>query len=672
MKNDNTTKLKTDIINNNVVFFCGSGISFGSNILSFKELLEIIWTVLFEKFKDIDKNTVLCSFNIDSINISQNIPLNKNTINRLKYISDNFQPELFLSILKELTQSDNVIQIWKCVNDKFFETTLNNTQLSNFKPFPNLIHYLIVYYSYISKNPILTVNYDNMLERAAANMKVDFECFKWNDTPPTFNKNKIQIIKLHGDSAWTNNKPLKSEDILCTLNQLSKTYLNWENYITKLADNKSICFLGYSGRDADYYPLFNKISYSNENSSFYWCLKIPKENNIDAAKKATYDNALRLNNCKIINKYPNEFFENLFKNVDDNYQQSIISFKKLCTCSLKEDQILNKNYISKAIHDWYKNLNINFVNNKNLYNTLWITLLSRIGNNITLYHELISNNKYTTKTKAKHNDNWIYYITREKVRCYREIANFTCYKKSAKDLIKWSLKNNKKFEIQWLTGKLENVSADYMMIPANLHYQIKNQWKWAIKAVKVYILFCILLNNFKKAKQLNKQGIEVLSQEAALRFCAFKLRLFSTFKQNRLLEKTRSNVTTLLYEAEKIGNIATMNGAWHYINKYKINLNLVKSYQTKVNSLKIISNDYTWKRRINDNTKAIIKYSVQSGNVLDVVKNILLLNKQQGFLQETYKQILKYSVSLITPKKLQNAIKKIIIDNKILNNKELN
>lgn len=263
----------------NVFFFAGSGVSYLSNMPSAGKVL--FETARFflpqeEEFKAA----------------------------REKVISDanhySIQPEVFYENLLYLINSVEVLSLWQCLSPLYLRQ-------HNYPHLPNINHLYIAAYSASNLVPIFTTNFDCLFEEAAEELKVPYRVIlPYTGTEKEVidafqngraEKNTAYIFKLHGSISSSNGNPAGS--LRTTMNSISRVNFPVIDFIQQLCSQKHIVFVGYSGRDIDYFPEIKKRTLSMRP---FWVDKFQ-----DTATK---------NNCAYIDAvavhcYPNELFADI-------------------------------------------------------------------------------------------------------------------------------------------------------------------------------------------------------------------------------------------------------------------------------------------------------------------------------------------------------------------------
>jgi len=149
-------------------------------------------------------------------------------------------PEIYHEILAHLG-GPGALEIWRCLT--FWESPTDAPQLAALDLGPNLVHMLTVYLAWRCRTPVVTVNFDQMLERAAERLGL---------TPrvelgaPTDGRS-VAIWKLHGSVADIGS-------IRTTLQSITASFPRELRAIEREFRRARGCLIGYSGRDIDFFP----------------------------------------------------------------------------------------------------------------------------------------------------------------------------------------------------------------------------------------------------------------------------------------------------------------------------------------------------------------------------------------------------------------------------------
>ncbi len=148
-------------------------------------------------------------------------------------------PEIYHEVLLEVG-GEETRQIWSALS--LWESGVGS-RLQRFSLRPNLIHLLSAYLAWKSATPLVTVNFDQMLERAVSqlglNPAVSLEARTETDT--------VALWKLHGTV-----DDLSS--IRTTLQAITASNPQALRSVRREFDRAAGCLIGYSGRDIDFFP----------------------------------------------------------------------------------------------------------------------------------------------------------------------------------------------------------------------------------------------------------------------------------------------------------------------------------------------------------------------------------------------------------------------------------
>lgn len=211
---------------NDLVFFCGSGISLSSHIPGTQEILFETCKIFFPQ------------------EISQE---------EINSISNTIQPEIFYERLLYLTNNnDACLHLWKSLNDD------NNH--------PNLNHLFIVKYSFLNRVPVITTNFDLMFEKAAEILGIKYKVLLPNDDFNSSDNETLYILKVHGSLGSGDNA---TKELSITMTSLTKINSSLIKYLYSLMKEKHLCIVGYSGRDLDLYPYIREYSHPGGKRIFW-------------------------------------------------------------------------------------------------------------------------------------------------------------------------------------------------------------------------------------------------------------------------------------------------------------------------------------------------------------------------------------------------------------------
>lgn len=152
----------------------------------------------------------------------------------------NSLPEIYHEVLLELG-GETTREIWKVLS--MWERLGEATSLAAFDLGPNIVHHLVAYLSWKTERPAITVNFDNMLERASENLGLRPDA-RLSAEPGA---DRVAIWKLHGTVEH-------QRSIRTTLQGITATDRTVLDRIEREFKRSNGCLIGYSGRDIDFFP----------------------------------------------------------------------------------------------------------------------------------------------------------------------------------------------------------------------------------------------------------------------------------------------------------------------------------------------------------------------------------------------------------------------------------
>ncbi|TKB05861.1 SIR2 family protein [Desulforhopalus sp. IMCC35007] len=225
--------------NGEIIFFAGSGISLGSGLHGAPEILQ----------------HSLISF-LPSIHSDE-----------LKLFT-NMQPEVVYEILISLSPSTEMaLHVWNCLSPD----TLSRYGIG-IKP--NIVHAILARYSDKHGLPIITTNFDTLFEKAADINGIHRSIYMPADIPPEVRPHlgEMTLCKLHG-SIMDKGGNISVHGLYTTMTDISKINVPWLEYLASWLKTHHICFMGYSGRDIDIFPMIQSLSISNACRKPIWVNK---------------------------------------------------------------------------------------------------------------------------------------------------------------------------------------------------------------------------------------------------------------------------------------------------------------------------------------------------------------------------------------------------------------
>jgi hypothetical protein len=121
---------------------------------------------------------------------------------------------------------------------------------------PLLAHYLIVWLASKASLPVITTNFDRLLEKAAENLHLSPNIVG-PEGPFSINK-QFEIWKVHGTVG---------QKLFALMPQITQPNFKLLAALESLYQENHVCFVGYSGRDVDLFPLIK--SFKNLRQPFW-------------------------------------------------------------------------------------------------------------------------------------------------------------------------------------------------------------------------------------------------------------------------------------------------------------------------------------------------------------------------------------------------------------------
>lgn len=557
-----------------IVFFAGSGIGYDSGLVDIFDVL----TRTEEVF-------------LPTLNIRQ------------KEIIGRIQPELFYSILLECSHNNNrCLDMWKCLNPQ--------TWTPEYHPEPNFVHYFVAAYSYLADVPVFTVNYDTMFETAC--LKLGIDNYKVLLDPPIQGTEKsdhaLKICKLHGDIGFNIHGDIDPAVFKTTMSEISKINQPWLEYISAFQQSKNFCFIGYSGRDIDYYPNMKKEFKKGKSPQPFWMMS---QKSIDD-KDETFLNADRIGNTIIINHYPNDIFPKIY---DEVFEKTDFQFKmkKIYTAPLKK--------IEKSVKYQFLDMLMAKIPQVHIHTELfWIVFTQRINmiNELRKSLDDFDTNIFTM-------DKWEKYLfLNAKIKCECVHAQFIKYRETAKELLALadSVKEKTPEDYRWIMdAKLHLISSYQMMIPAHLHFKIPLSYRKYCLALYVRFRFFLLNLEFKyliKRKQRKFKEIDDMTittvQEAKIRAYSMDVKI-NPKGCKRKLERLKK-------EAGERGNYTTFYGVDKYLNRLSTSRERIEDIERAVAMTHELSTESIAKRDLGD-YRGALNIAIENDDTLSIIKNLL-------------------------------------------------
>jgi hypothetical protein len=214
------------LINHPTLLFAGSGVSIG-----FPSVLPSAWEMLHE------------------ITLPITIP-DYTPKDEMEAVS-NALPELYYEALIEFVGED-AASLWQLLRLGQSEPELAKYELG-----PNSAHLVLVYLAWRWRLPVLTTNFDTMLEIAAQMLGlIPVTCYDAgvHHFRIALQENEVAIWKLHGSVADT-------KSIHTTLYTITQLHRDLFAKLRQLFEEHRACLIGYSGRDIDLFPKILEFSF---------------------------------------------------------------------------------------------------------------------------------------------------------------------------------------------------------------------------------------------------------------------------------------------------------------------------------------------------------------------------------------------------------------------------
>lgn len=123
---------------------------------------------------------------------------------------------------------------------------------------PTLAHYLIVKVAACGRVPVITTNFDCLLEEAARRLKLRPEAI--GPSGPYWPEGaEFPIWKVHGSIGAANQSTVPS-DLLATVSRITHPNIRLLRELRALFRERHVCFVGYSGSDLDLFPMIRDFS----------------------------------------------------------------------------------------------------------------------------------------------------------------------------------------------------------------------------------------------------------------------------------------------------------------------------------------------------------------------------------------------------------------------------
>lgn len=206
---ESSQKLSALVLDGKVVFFVGSGVS-----LSYPACLPSVTRIL-------------------ELGLSLYLP--KGSSDYKTNILDNIMPEVFYHELMAFI-GENALLPFRV--------------LAHPSAKPTLAHYFIVWASIRAQVPIITTNFDCLLEKASRDLLGIEPMVVLPSGPYSDHTHPLPVWKVHGSIDM---------DILATMPQITQPNPILLKALQSLLADRHICFVGYSGSDIDLFPMIKDL-----------------------------------------------------------------------------------------------------------------------------------------------------------------------------------------------------------------------------------------------------------------------------------------------------------------------------------------------------------------------------------------------------------------------------
>jgi SIR2-like domain len=161
------------------------------------------------------------------------------------------QPEVLFEQASFLVPNLHTQQIWRVLRTNYSK--------------PNIYHYLLVLSASSYRTPIVTLNFDTLLEKAADDLGLKPEVYvpRRKDrerflTPTRVPDGKCRIWKIHGciDTTDDNENP----SLHTMMSQIGRPNRKMLRVLRQLVERCKLYIVGYSGRDGDFFPELARLS----------------------------------------------------------------------------------------------------------------------------------------------------------------------------------------------------------------------------------------------------------------------------------------------------------------------------------------------------------------------------------------------------------------------------
>lgn len=558
------------------------------------------------------------------------------------------QPELLYSILLTSCHSNNkCLDMWKCLNPQ--------TWTSEYYPKPNFVHYFVVAYSYLAGVPIFTVNYDTMFETACLELGIeDYEVLlnppaDCMETPDHI----LRICKLHGDACFNADGDINPAIFKTTMSEISRINQPWLVYISAFQRNKHFCFIGYSGRDIDYYPHMKKVFQKPETPEPFWLMS---KKTIDD-REETFLNAERIGRTIIIKNYPNVIFPVIYEKVFSRTKFQAIMERLYAEPHEKIDSGVKKHFLD-LLQEKIQKIPIN-------PHIFWLIFCQHTGRNKELYQCLC--HLHMEDMDLEKWERYLFFNAKIRSECVH--AKFLKYRKAAKEMLSFANSVKEKMPEDYhqiMNAKLQIISSYQMTIPAHLAFKIPVYYRKYIRALFVRFRFFLLNLGFKYFIRWKKKKFNMLADITIITVQEAKLRAYSMdMKLNP--KRCKNKLEDLKREAGEKGNYTTFYGVDKYLNRLAASKDRLDDIARAVAMTNEYSTESIAKRDLGHYRDAL-DIAIKDDDTLGIIKDLLgvayiqyqkraLTDKDKGspLLSEDDEKLLLQKMKEVEAESLTNA-----------------
>ncbi len=215
----------------NVFFFAGSGVSYLSQMATVGELLHRSASMFLPRDEEWQRFVRMVVNGPGAYSV---------------------QPEVFYEMVLDLTGSIEALGLWRCLS-------IETLRRFGVRTGPNTNHMFVADYSSRHCVPIFTTNFDCLFEKAGEELGLSVHVVEPNVSSESsdeiyerLRRHDLVVFKLHGSVSELPDGDLTS--LFTTMRAISTVNTAVLDFISGLRKDKHIVFVGYSGRDIDYFP----------------------------------------------------------------------------------------------------------------------------------------------------------------------------------------------------------------------------------------------------------------------------------------------------------------------------------------------------------------------------------------------------------------------------------